>query len=64
MRYVYRAYERAGSLWEGRFRSSLVQTERYVLGCHRYFEMNPVRANRVKHPTEYPWSSHAANAAG
>lgn len=64
VQYVNRTYRRSGSLWEGRFRSSLVQTERYVLGCYRYIEMNPVRANMVKHPGEYPWSSHAANAEG
>lgn len=64
VQYVNRTYRRTGSLWEGRFRSSLVQTERYVLGCYRYVEMNPVRANMVKHPLEYPWSSYAANADG
>jgi putative transposase len=64
VQYVNRVYKRSGSLWEGRFRSSLVQTERYVLGCYRYIEMNPVRANMVKHPGEYPWSSYAANARG
>jgi len=64
VQYVNRTYRRTGSLWEGRFRSSLVQTERYLLGCYRYIEMNPVRANMVKHPIEYPWSSYAANAEG
>jgi putative transposase len=64
VQYVNRTYRRTGSLWEGRFRSSLVQTERYVLGCYRYIEMNPVRANMAKHPAEYPWSSYAANATG
>ena len=64
VQYVNRAYKRTGSLWEGRFRSSLVQTERYVLGCYRYIELNPVRPNMVKHPAEYPWSSYAANADG
>jgi putative transposase len=64
VQYVNRVYKRSGSLWEGRFRSSLVQTERYVLGCYRYIEMNPVRANMVKHPTAYRWSSYAANAEG
>ena len=64
VQYVNRTYKRTGSLWEGRFRSSLVQTERYVLGCYRYIEMNPVRANMVKHPIEYPWSSYATNAEG
>jgi putative transposase len=64
VQYVNRVYKRSGSLWEGRFRSSLVQTERYVLGCYRYIEMNPVRADMVKHPIEYRWSSYAANAEG
>ena len=64
VQYVNRTYKRTGSQWEGRFRSSLVQTERYVLGCYRYIELNPARANMVKHPSEYPWSSHAANADG
>jgi len=64
VQYVNRTCRRTGSLWEGRFRSSLVQTERYLLGCYRYIEMNPVRANMVKHPIEYPWSSYAANAEG
>jgi len=64
VQYVNRAYRRSGSLWEGRFRSSLVQTQNYVLGCYRYIEMNPVRANMVKHPLDYRWSSYAANATG
>lgn len=64
VQYVNRTYRRSGSLWEGRFRSSLVQTDRYVLGCYRYIEMNAVRANMVKNPLEYPWSSYAANADG
>ena len=64
VQYVNRIYKHSGSLWEGRFRSSLVQTERYVLGCYRYIELNPVRANMVKHPGDYPWSSYASNADG
>lgn len=64
VQYVNRVYKRSGSLWEGRFRSSLVQSERYVLGCYRYIEMNPVRANMVRHPGDYPWSSYRANAGG
>jgi len=64
VQYVNKTYRRSGTLWEGRFRSSLVQDERYVLACYRYIEMNPVRASMVKHPVEYPWSSHAANADG
>ncbi len=64
VQYVNRTYRRSGSLWEGRFRSGLVQTDRYLLGCYRYIELNPVRANMVKHPIEYPWSSYAANGGG
>lgn len=64
VQYVNRTYRRSGSLWEGRFRSSLVQTDRYLLGCYRYIELNPVRANMIAHPIEYSWSSYAANAEG
>ena len=55
-------YSRTGQLWEGRFRSCLVDSARYVLGCHRYIELNPVRAHMVASPAEYPWSSYAGNA--
>ena len=64
VQYVNRTYKRSGSLWEGRFRASLVQTEQYLLSCYRYIELNPVRANMVKHPQDYQWSSYAANALG
>lgn len=63
-RYVNRAYARTGTLFEGRFRSSLVQTERYFLACMRYIELNPVRGGMVVHPSEYPWSSYRENASG
>jgi putative transposase len=59
--YVNRTYGRTGSLWEGRFRSSLVQSERYLLECYRYVEMNPVEAGMVERPGDYAWSSYAAN---
>ena len=62
--YTNRTYERTGSLWEGRYRSCLTQSERYVLACYRYIEMNPVRAGMVSQPDEYPWSSYRANAQG
>ena len=62
--YANRAYRRSGTLWEGRFRSSLVRSPRYVLGCYRYLELNPVRARMVPHPADYPWSSYAFNAEG
>jgi len=66
-RYVYyfnKRYQRTGTLWEGRYKSSLVDSDRYLLTCMRYIEMNPVRANMVKHPSEYSWSSYQANAQG
>lgn len=55
-------YSRTGQLWEGRFRSCLVDSARYVLGCHRYIELNPVRAHMVASPADFPWSSYAGNA--
>jgi len=64
VQYINKTYRRSGSLWDGRFRSGLVQDSRYVLACYRYIELNPVPANMVKDPIEYPWSSYAANAAG
>ena len=57
-------YNRTGTLWEGRFRSCLVESENYLLECYRYIELNPVRANMVELPTEYKWSSHTTNAHG
>jgi putative transposase len=62
--YFNRRYRRTGTLWEGRFRSSLVQDERYLMICHRYIELNPVRACMVTSPSDYPWSSYRANAFG
>lgn len=64
VQYVNRVYRRSGTLWEGRFRSCLTQSEDYVLACYRYIELNPVRANMVNHPREYPWSSYRANGEG
>jgi putative transposase len=59
--YFNRRYGRTGTLWEGRFKSCLVDSARYVLGCHRYIERNPVRAGMVETPDAYPWSSHLGN---
>ena len=64
VRYFNNAYIRSGTLWEGRFKSSLVQSESYLLQCQRYIELNPVRANIVKDPLEYGWSSYQCNALG
>lgn len=60
--YINRKHRRTGSLWEGRFRSCVVESETYLLTCQRYIEMNPVRARLVQHPHEYVWSSYRANA--
>ena len=57
-------YNRTGTLWEGRYKSSLVDNDRYALACYRYIENNPVKANMVATPAEYRWSSYHANARG
>lgn len=64
VQYVNRSYKRSGTLWEGRFRSCLTQTEDYVLACYRYIELNPVRAGMVNRPQDYRWSSYHVNALG
>jgi putative transposase len=51
-------YERTGTLWEGRYKASMIDTERYFLLCQRYIELNPVRASMVANPADYRWSSH------
>lgn len=50
-------YARTGTLWEGRYKSCLVDSDRYLLSCLRYIELNPVRAAMVAHPSDYRWSS-------
>lgn len=64
VQYVNRTYRRSGTLWEGRYRSCLVQDEPYLFACHRYIELNPVRAGIVEEHAFYPWSSYRANAQG
>ena len=64
VRYFNHTYQRSGTLWEGRFKSSLIQSERYLLEIHRYIELNPVRADMVNEPSEYSWSSYGCNALG
>ncbi len=64
VQYVNRTYKRSGTLWEGRFRSSIIQQQEYLFYCHRYIEMNPVRAGIVRHPREYRWSSYLCNGHG
>ena len=64
VRYYNSTYQRTGTLWEGRFKSCLIQSERYLLELYRYIELNPVRANMVDDPADYSWSSYACNALG
>ncbi len=64
VRYVNDRYRRTGTLWEGRYKASLIDRDTYLLRCYRYIELNPVRARMCADPADYPWSSHAANALG
>ncbi|RLA50758.1 MAG: transposase [Gammaproteobacteria bacterium] len=66
-RYVYyinKTYKRTGTLWEGRYKSSLIDSDCYLFICMRYIELNPIRAGMVNYPGEYKWSSYRANAQG
>lgn len=64
VRTINAVHGRTGTLWEGRFKSSAVDTERYFLTCQRYIELNPVRAGMADVPGQYPWSSHVHYARG
>ena len=64
VRHVNATQGRTGTLWEGRYKASVIDGEAYLLHCHRYIEMNPVRAGMVAAPADYPWSSHGANGHG
>ena len=59
---INRLYNRSGPLWSGRYKATLVGSDRYLLSCYRYIELNPVRANMVSHPAEYQWSSFKFNS--
>ena len=61
VRYFNTTYKRTGTLWEGRYKASLIDSDKYLLTCMRYIELNPVRARMVGHPGEYKWSSYHAN---
>ncbi|WP_347988083.1 transposase [Methylomonas sp. AM2-LC] len=63
VRYINATYSRTGTLFEGRFKASMVESETYLLTCMRYIELNPVRAGMVKQPDDYPWSSYAQHIA-
>jgi putative transposase len=62
--YVNHTYNRSGTLWEGRYKGSLVQEENYFFACMRYIELNPIRAGMVKTAAAYRWSSYGSNASG
>ncbi len=62
VQYINHSYKRTGTLWEGRYKSSIIQAETYLLACMRYIELNPVRANMVQDPSQYAWSSYRFNA--
>lgn len=64
VQYYNYCYQRTGTLWEGRYKATLIDSATYLLTCMRYIELNPVRANMVLHPSEYRWSSYSANAVG
>ncbi len=64
VRYFNSKYERTGTIWEGRYKSCLVDSEQYLFTLYKYIEMNPVKANIVKSLDDYKWSSYAYNALG
>lgn len=64
VRYVNDRYHRTGTLWEGRYKSCLVDKDTYLLHCHRYIELNPVRAHMAVDAGDYEWSSYHRNALG
>ncbi len=64
VRYFNYSYKRTGTLWEGRYKSCLVEAETYVMELYRYIELNPVRAGMLDDPSQYPWSSYQVNALG
>jgi putative transposase len=64
VQYFNYAYRRSGTLWEGRYKATVIDAETYMLTCMRYIELNPVRAGMVEHPRDYRWSSYAAHAEG
>ena len=64
VQYVNKTYRRIGTLWDSRYKSSLIQADAYLLTCQRYIELNPLRAGMVDEPAHYRWSSYRSNALG
>ncbi len=59
VRYFNGTQQRTGTLWEGRYKSTVIQSERYLLACMVYIDLNPVRGGMVALAQDYPWSSYA-----
>jgi putative transposase len=64
VKHINDSYRRTGTLWEGRYKASLVSSDDYLLTCYRYIELNPVRAGMVGEPRDFQWSSYRCNAHG
>ena len=64
VQYINRSYRRTGTLWDSRYKSSLIDADTYLLSCMRYIELNPVRAAMVDDPAHYRWTSYRSNALG
>jgi putative transposase len=64
VQYINTTYRRTGTLWDSRYKSSLIQAGTYLLTCQRYIELNPVRAAMVEDPAHYRWTSYRHNALG
>ncbi|RJG07268.1 transposase [Noviherbaspirillum cavernae] len=62
--YFNNKYGRAGTLWQGRYKATVIDAEKYFMTCSRYIELNPVRAGIVGSAAEYPWSSYVHHAGG
>jgi putative transposase len=62
--YINHTYGTSGTIWEGRYKANLIHDEEYLLSCMRYIELNPVRANMVRSPSQYRWSSYRCNGQG
>lgn len=64
VQYINTTYRRTGTLWDSRYKSSLIQAEAYLLECMRYIELNPMRAAMVEDPAHYRWTSYRSNGLG
>ena len=64
VQYFNECYDASGTLWESRYRATVIDAKEYLLTCSRYIELNPVRGGLVDKPQAYRWSSYAHNALG